>query len=108
VAKVQDGRQAQGQSRQKRSTPGKLENRNKSRDMKRGENAGRLDETKLTGIRQTGNTCINTQGIMGKMGWNRSDWWNRSGCDNMGASDGVYRMEISVSLCVYPCAGIFV
>ena len=46
----------------------KLENRNKSRDRKREKNAGRLDETKLTGNRETVNTGINTQGIMGKMG----------------------------------------
>ena len=38
------------------------------RDRSRGKTAGRLDETKRTGNRQTENTGINTQGIMGKMG----------------------------------------
>jgi hypothetical protein len=38
------------------------------------ENAGRLDETRRTGNRQTENTGINTQGITGKMGDTWRGW----------------------------------
>ena len=38
------------------------------------KNADRLDETKGIGNRQTENTGINTQGIMGKMGDTWRGW----------------------------------
>ena len=56
------GRRAQ--SSLKRSEPGGLENR----DLSRQAYAGRLDETRRTGSRQTENTAINTQEIMGTNG----------------------------------------
>ena len=36
--------------------------------MNRGKTAGWLDKTKQTGKRQSENTGVNTQGIIGKMG----------------------------------------
>ena len=51
---------------------GKTRKLEQSRDRSRGKNAGRLDETKQTGNRQTENTGINTLEIMGKMG----DTWS--------------------------------
>jgi hypothetical protein len=47
---------------------GKTRKQELEKDRSTAKNAGRLDETKRTGNRQTENTSINTLGIMGKTG----------------------------------------
>jgi hypothetical protein len=47
---------------------GKIRKQEQSRDRNGGKTAGRLNETKQTGNRQTENTGINTQGIIGEDG----------------------------------------
>ena len=47
---------------------GKARKQELKTDRRKGKNAGRLDETKQTGNRQTENTGISSLGIMGKMG----------------------------------------
>ena len=54
---------------------GKTRKQGLERKQEYGKNAGRHDETRQTGNRQTENTGINTQGIMGQM----SDTWTGGG-----------------------------
>ena len=72
---------------------GKTRKQEQSRDRSRGKTAGSLVETKRTGNRQTENTFINTQVIMGKMG----DIWR--GVDSItktGETDqGVYIIRVN-------------
>ena len=63
---------------------GKTRKQEQSRDRSRGENADRLDETKLFGNRQTENTGINTQGIMGKMDDTCRRWITKTGETDQG------------------------
>ena len=50
------------------SKTGKARKQELETEKSTGKNAGKLDETKQTGNRQTENTGINTRGIMRKMG----------------------------------------
>jgi hypothetical protein len=75
VAKVQDSRQAQGQAQWSGTGSGQDRQGSKTRRTRNWKKAGaatqttgRLEQTRQTGNRQTENTGINTQGIMGKMG----------------------------------------
>jgi hypothetical protein len=59
-----------------------------------GKNAGRLDETKRTGNRQTENTGINTLGIMRKMGdtWRGVETSTKTGETDQGVTQGIYKL----------------
>jgi hypothetical protein len=85
VRKSQNGRLAQGRQRSvipgsvtryrtagvragRMVKTGKTRKQGLEQKQEYGKNAGRRDETRQTGNRQTENTGINTQGIMGQMG----------------------------------------
>ena len=80
------------------SKPGKTRKPELGLDRSKGKTTSRYEQTKRTGNRQTENTGINTQGIMGKMGdtWRRVETSTKTGETDQGVT-GRHRTEYTPS-----------